>query len=62
MTAKECQRALGRHRLQVKPGLCTWLSVHVESLRTEVVVATLRLISWWSTLGFGRKPKPAAVA
>ena len=60
ITARECSNAIAQNKLRLHPGLKTWLSVQFDSLRTELVVATLKFMTWWSGFRLGFGPKSAA--
>ena len=57
ITARECTNAIGQHKLKLHPGLKTWVGVKVDILRTEIVVAALKFMTWWSGLSFGFQKK-----
>ena len=50
ITARECTRALARHRLSHRPGLWSRLAVAADVYAVELRMTALRILSWLAEL------------
>lgn len=60
ITARECTRALARHRLAHRPGLWSRAAVAADVWAVEARMAALRLLAWFASVEAWLRGKGAA--